>query len=556
MMASSRPAADPSLGPLRRADWRFLLPRPPGGQFARLVLLGGPAGLATRLEQLRLADQVSQEVSITQSTDALIVLHDTPTPLGSAIRCLAPGGVLYAEVDRRTRAGAAVTPQRVRRSLERAGLTVTGTFWAKPDFPLCEMYLPLEAPTALQWYMSTLYTSITASRFALALAIRLITGLRGERMAPLVPCFAITAVAAPPPAARVNALWQMALPAPLAAATLRPLLLTDNGNRAVFLPFPPDGAHPAAVLKVPKLPEFNNKTAGEQAALVALHRRLDASIAATIPRSLGVYQDGEIAVGLETYAPGRALLSSIGRWRATTRDKIVDLELATDWLVRFHRSAEIARPKWGEAERHRWLEAPFDAFRSAFGMTPDEERLLATCRRRGIALIGVPLPIVWQHNDFGPWNIYRAGRTIHVIDWEGGRPGPALCDLLYLVTHWSATARRLRGERAELRSFQALFLETRADDALAVAARTALERYMTELAIDRRFLPLLLVGTWVELALGRFDRGRTLGVLGAPARADNRPLKFLGVLAEATERLFLADSLDDRGPRRGEMGDA
>jgi hypothetical protein len=135
------------------------------------------------------------------------------------------------------------------------------------------------------------------------------------------------------------------------------------------------------------------------------------------------------------------------------------------------------------------------------------------------------------HNDYGPWNIHRAGNRVTVIDWELGpdaqaRRGPALADLIYFATEWHLRARRLRGRRAELRGFRTLFLEPRG--AAARAARDAFEDYMRQVGVDPRFFPLLVVVAWVDRALDRADRQARAGATGS---GENRYADYVRLLA-------------------------
>src|SRR5947209_869294 len=159
---------------LSRADWRFLLPRRDSAPYRHMALFGGPEGLAQEVLQLGLAHQVSSEAS-SGSADVVVYLSKARVPLACALRSLAPGGVLYAEVDRRSRRWWSWSPNRIRRALNRAGLTVTTTYWAKPNFESCEMYLPLEAAGAFEWYLRNLYTPITPQRALLASGLRAVT---------------------------------------------------------------------------------------------------------------------------------------------------------------------------------------------------------------------------------------------------------------------------------------------------------------------------------------------------------------------------------------------
>lgn len=555
--------ADPRNGggnaPLRRADWRFLLPMPPGGAFEHLVLLGGPDGLEERLVEVGLASQVRKTLPDRSSVDAVIVLDDAPADLDRIARCLAPGGVLYLEVDRKTRAGLLASPRRVARSLREAGLIPVGSYAALPDLGECKVYLPMQAPASLAWLVGALYPPSTFTRRVVGTALGRLRGRWTTAALRRVPCHVVVAAKPPLSSSDASVLADSALPAALRHARLHPLVLTDRGNRIVMLPFADDSEQPAAVLKVPKLPGFNGKTENEQAILREMRSQLDFRLRRALPEPLGILHNGDISVGLESYMPGRSLLSSSGRWGAPAGERIGDLQLAAAWLGEFHRRAEIGRAPWGERERSEWISGPFDAYRDSFGVTAAEEHLFERARAHAASLDGLPFPIVWLHRDYNVWNIFRNGRELAVIDWEGGRPGPALCDLLHFITHWYESVRHLRSERSKLRGFHDLFLRPRDGDLYAAAAHEALGRYMTLLRLDAGFLPLLLVYTWVELALRREDQQRLQGELRMDHREGNRNFPFIALLAAHGGTLFRTADLPDRelsaplgAPRGGE----
>lgn len=523
---------------LRRVDWRFLLPQPQKGSFDHLVVLGGPENLAARIREVGVAERVSSTLPGEQPADALAILHDSPVSLRKAVHCLRPGGMLYYEVDRRSGAGLWASPGRIRRMLADAGLTITGIYWAKPDFAHCEMYLPLDRAWALRWYLKTLYTPITPLRTLLEPALRTISAVGSGAFAPFAPCYAVTAVAGPPVDWRPSVLGQATLPPELRERELRPLVFTDAGNRVVLLPFAGRDKQPAAVVKIPKLAEFNAKTEHEQQALARVRAQLDAPLRDTIPTPLGLLHWGDISIGLEHYAPGHSLLRSSGRWHAPVRQKIEDLRLAAEWLAEFHRQTEASRPKWSVFERERWIEQPLAAYADAFGTTTAEELLFNLARQRGRELENASLPIVCRHGDFSVWNIFRTARKLTVIDWEGGRPGLPVGDLIHFVTQWSFAVRRLQGDAAQLRGFGELFLAPERGGVSTRAAEAALHTYMARLNIDPRFLPLLLVMRCVELALGRIEQQRTMRDTGLDIRSGNRYIEYVGVLAAQAQRLF------------------
>jgi aminoglycoside phosphotransferase (APT) family kinase protein len=503
-----------------------------------MVLLGGPSGLAARLVELGAARRVSRSIPNEGSADALVVLHDAHVGLEHAASCLVPGGALYSEIDRRSLRLLGSTPGRLRHSLLKRGLIMTGIYAVSPHFDRCEMYLPLDVPGALRWYVTTIYRASRPVQWALEHALRLLTGFRSDRFAILAPYCAVTAVAGEALEGLPSVLSLPSLPGVLQRHDLRPLALTDAGNRVTVLPFTPGGASPLAVLKIPKHAGFNSRTENEQAILTQIRSLLDAEMRSTVPEPLGMAAFGDINVAVESYIRGHALLRSCGRWSTPVGQKIEDLELAVAWLGKFHTQAQVWRRPWAEAELREWVENPWAVYRQQFGVRRDEESLFTCCQARARLLVGAPLPIVWHHRDFNIWNVYRAGREVSVIDWEGGRHGPPLCDLLLFLTNWVNAVRGLRGDSERMQGFRETFCQDSDGSRISEAVHASIERYVARLAIDRGFLPLLLVHTWVELALRRFDQQRLLGELRPDAGEGNYAVKYVRELAAHTGFLF------------------
>lgn len=539
----ARPAIATSTPPgLRRADWRFLLPRPAAGRFRHLVLLGGPPGLSEQLRSANVADQVSETPPAAASADALILLHDTPFTLEQSVHALQPGGVLYQEVERR-RAG----PARTRRHLLRLGLQPTGLYWVAPDFTTPKRYLSLDVPGMLAWYLSTIYVAGTPLHRLAEWGIRLLTGGRSHSFAPFAPAYAFTATAGTHQPAAPGILTHPNLPACLQRPDLRLVLLTsgqDDGSRVVLLPFAPDSHQPIATLKLTRLPRFNPLTESEHATLTHLHQRLTPPLCQTLPEPHGLLDFDGLTVSLENYVQGHSLWTSTGRWTVSRERKIDDLHLAANWLADFHRQTQVETLCWQPAAINQWLAEPLAAYHSAFGLTPSEEALFTAAHHYAHTLIGLELPLVHRHLDFGPWNLFRNHDSFTVIDWEPytnwsrSRTGPALCDLLYFLTYWSFMVHRCYDPQAELDCFRELHLQPAGQGKLTQVAQHALDAYMTRLGVDPRFRPLLLLYTWVDRALDRLDRQQLLGTAATNPRADNRYLHYVAILTEDYRRLF------------------
>jgi len=558
---------------LRRLDWRFLLPR--NGKFRHLRLFGGPPGLAELMVAANLAEHVTcggtddadLPVCDPDGVDAVVLLNDGRASLKQAVAGLQPGGVLYQEIARRSLASLWLTPDVICRRLERAGLIPTGLYCAAPNFEDCRRYIPLDVPNAVRWYLSSLFVAGTPIHQLIGTLLGLVVGSRSDRLGWFAPCLSVTAVAGGGEKVAGNAepsiLSRPEIRRRLPNAGLRPLLLTsrqDDASRLVMLPFAPshpnraaaaekpfaqEVALPQAVIKIATHPTFNQATELEQVVLQTVRAALDPQMRRSIPEALGSFHYDGLAVSVEGVAPGHSVWVSSGGWGTPSSAKIADLTMGVRWLTEFHTQMEVMRLPWDQQAITAWVEAPLAAYARGQRTTESERRLFDIMQAHAQSLVGETLPLAWQHHDFAPWNLYRAGEQFTVIDWEFNRgwdetrAGPGLCDLLYFVTHWYIIAHHLFTEAAELQALHTLFLCPAHKTDTICAVRSAVADYMAAHEIDRRFLPLLLVYTWVErVAYGR-ARARMLNT-----RASGKFVGYIQTLADHAGQLFSAAHLD------------
>jgi aminoglycoside phosphotransferase (APT) family kinase protein len=530
--------------PLRAADWRFLLPQPERGRFRTLVLLGGAAGIADRIAEIGIADAIIGEIPPKRCADAVVALHGARATPREIADCLLPGGAVYCEIDRRSPRHLTSTPNRVRRSLRRVGLTPTGAYVVGPSLYQPRVFVPLDAPGALAWYLRTLFNPWTPAVALAEAVLRTVVAVGRGRVAALAPHFAVTAVAGETRIGATSVFGISALSAGEDSKTLHPLLLTAThqetlSQRIVVLPFAPDSRQPLAVVKVSKVPMLNATLEAEQRSLTEVRRRLDASMRNTVPRPLGVKRSGDVTVAIETYCPGQSLQRLSFRWGRPLAAKLDDLRLATTWLAEFHRQTTARRVSWGPAERAQFVEAPFRAYSRAFGATERERLLFAAGRRFADSVQGASLPIVLRKPDFFASNIVRFGSELSILDWENPHLGPALCDLLRFLAPWSDAVARAQGDRS-YDNFRKLFFSAPGADPVRDAAQDAIAQYTDHLSVDRRVIPLLLVYTWVDRALHHFQKQRLQGERPRDTRAGNRHIGRVTILAEQAEQLFPA----------------
>jgi aminoglycoside phosphotransferase (APT) family kinase protein len=526
-------------------DWRLLLPNRPMGGFDHLVLLGADAALGApeRIIGLGIARRVDRQLPLDHPVDALVALADARLSPSDTDFRLRPGGAVYWEVEQR--AGFRLGLARARRALRDAGLTAATTYLIQLTPSHGRVYLPLECPAALRWYLGTLYVAGTRGQHLRALALRALAG-RGHRLIPyLARSYAVTAVAGPVGDRSLPILSCPELPLRMRRPDLRTVLLnlgTNEYRRQVLFAFAPGAKLPLAVLKVARIPAGNESVEREHAALQAVRRSVPESLRQSVPEPLGLLHPEGLAVDVQSYLPGRPVAVSTGRWGASWREKLADMRAAAEWLGEFHHLAELDRVPWDAAALGRWVASPLDAYTEVFGASGREERLFGAVRERAHILLGMQVPVVWQHGSFDPPNITRAGRRINVVDWEHAAPGLPLLDLIHFATRWNDAARGLRTAETRAHGMCAVFCGLERDDRGAATVRRALAQYMRRLDLDPRFLPAAVVLTCVTDALRGFARSA-----GSQDTARNRRealpyvtslLASIDMLAKHTEALF------------------
>jgi hypothetical protein len=509
-----------------------LLPLPPGG-FEHLVLLGGSEAVAETIVEEGVAGRVSRVVPAERSADAAAILDGAGVGCEEVARSLRPGASLYWEV--RTRGRLTTSERRLRARLHRAGFSLTGLYWARPDFQQCHQFIPLDFPEALEWYLS-----MSANR---SLWRRLLTGGPGLRWAAMAALRiarhrVVIATLGSGNEVSPSILEHPSVRREIGEVRARCLVInragTDASRRIAVFPFAPGAKEPATVLKFSRLPERNEDLEEEQRIAGEIRERLDFRMRQTIPAPLGTFRWGAVVVGVECFARGMLLSSHPASQRRT---RIEDLRLVTLWFKDFHSQTRLRDEPLTPLSVRTRIEGPLAAYVSAFGATPYETRLFEQTRERALSLQGKVLPIVWSHTGFSEGNISRSHEEINVFDWEATEAGIPLRDLIYFVTGWHYRSSGCSGSDARLRSFEKLFLFHH-EDVLAQHARTALADGMNALSIDVGFFPVLLVMTWVMRALGRLKRIHAFSGPPGDARENILDIAFLQILAANVEGLF------------------
>ncbi len=343
----------------------------------------------------------------------------------------------------------------------------------------------------------------------------------------IAPCYAVTAVRGGhgSPAIVATAATEGVPGAQDAQAVFLAHGSTD-WNRLVVLLFEPDGQAPIAAIKVPRVARFNREIRWEHDVLRTLNQDLPQELAESIPRSR-IFHWNDLSVSIETCVSGASLNC---RARPADEGALNDLHSAVEWLACFHRHTTIVRvPAKTWARRH--FDRVYGKYAKTFGLTAAEARLFDNLQRSIEQLNIETLPIVWQHADLGPPNLYLDDGKVSVIDWETARRGPALQDLLYLVADWTAAVTGQTSDLEARQNFRSLYCEDAPGGTFFDSVHLEIADYMCRTGMAASLFPVLLVFTFVDKALERVRRLTTLGRSSANRREGNRFVDYVGILA-------------------------
>ena len=211
---------------------------------------------------------------------------------------------------------------------------------------------------------------------------------------------------------------------------------TWEEKKGVFLLFESGDSRPRWVLKFPRLQ-------GPSASLLAEEANLRSAVsagpavAAHLPRVLGRVLAEGFHASLEHAAPGVPLTVFL-RSGASEPAKLEVLDAVCEWTV------ELAA---GTAERR----SAHDRGVTAERPVPDDATADLECQLMRV-------PVVLQHDDLWPRNIFADGDSFTVIDWGAAKHGWPLWDLLGFLMNAVPLLRGAGDERSHVRLLRDLFL--------------------------------------------------------------------------------------------------
>ena len=498
---------------LRRVDWRFLLSSPLP---QRLLCLGD--------DDLRAScELVAGQVDAAPTPDArrydVVVVQDAAGPaLSQAFASLRAGGELYGEWHTEN-------ADDVRALLAQTGFVGIRDYWPWPAPPNAEVWVPLDAPQAFDYFVSVDRHVYSGVRHRIGTRARRLLARRQLESGRVTPVCAVartpddgTAVDDGVPAIlqRVRTSGPPAQPpGPLACA-----LLTGGPrtiSKVVGLVYTSEQPSPTYVVKWPRVRESEAGLSNEATVLDACQAR---GPAPGVPRVLATIGSGATLAVAETAARGTPMFA-----RLTARNFSSLSQLGAGWLTDFNGAQDGARAS--NAVLRARADGAMARFADTFGEIADRSLLddAATLLR--------PLrdvPAVIEHRDYGPWNIFvdDAGQ-LAVLDWESSRvDGLPLLDLIYFITYMAFF---LEGAMVSRRFVDAYRASLDLRTVTGAMRHQLLERYRQRFAITDDSMGALRVLCWLEHAESEFQ-AFTTDAAGQPTAEQLKTSVFAQLWAE------------------------
>jgi hypothetical protein len=424
---------------LRRADWRFLLPNP-----KPVKTICFATGFLARATAFISDSIVDGPVDDSRHCDLAVAVDPDRVTLQQAWDALDPGGSLYIEWYSPLTGGS----KRVCQRLEEAGFVDVTCYWPWPSLNRSYFWLPLHAPSALQYFKTnrlrvralvsrigavvrqapwrlSLWLGLTLPFCATARKPGLSTVSVDDKPSTVIPLQSASDTRIDLLAA-VKAGWTSWGFAP--ANHLSSLLLTGgprSGSKVVRLVFADQESRPRIAIKISRVPECIPTLLREATALRTI-RSLRPNGMAGIPRVLFCREEPGLVILGESALTGRPL------WTLLDADNYHDIALqATTWLADFVGRPQLRpRSQWW----NRLIEPVIADFSESFGPILDRGML-----RETDAILNTldSLPVVCEHRDFSPWNILvDSENELIILDWESTElQGLPAIDLIYFLTY-------------------------------------------------------------------------------------------------------------------------
>lgn len=269
---------------------------------------------------------------------------------------------------------------------------------------------------------------------------------------------------------------------------------TEPVGKVVLLAFAGDERVPRFALKLARLKEHNSAIQNEYQNLrrIAGHGRHGR---VRTPESLLCWENEGRLCLVESVVEG------VDLWQATSRSRSVAFVAPiVEWLIHLSRMTVECRSQPLTEHVTASVERAARQVRTA-----QERRVLDAAIRHLQTLPAGPLPVVFEHDDMGTWNI-TVSREGHlgVLDWESSRPdGLPARDLFYFLAHYGFMMDESRTPADRLRSFVATFLRR---GPFAHIATSAVHRYADALRLSHAWLGPLFLMCWLGHATAEVDR--------------------------------------------------
>jgi aminoglycoside phosphotransferase (APT) family kinase protein len=510
------PAAEPEQernARLRRADWRVLLSKP---RPERVLCLTGGA-LADAVGEIA-GTIVDAREAVRDPCDLVVARDPDVATLAHAAKALRSGGSCYCEWHRPQRGGLSG----IRRRLKQAGFDDVTSYWAwPPPGRLPSVWIPLEGDGAIRWFRETRTPSRSWGRRALHLVRR--TGWRLARNAGLLLPVCTVAVKGSP-----GGLWAE-LARGDAATRLHggpaSVLLLTGGPRSISkivgLVFAEPDPAPRLAVKLARTEDARRALEREADALRALER-LRPTLPG-VPRVVFERRDPEVPLLAETVVAGVPLFERIAP------NTYAGLAMAgTQWLVHL---AGPPRPVPRSTWWPRFARPVVEQFELNFQSVVDEDRRAAS--RAVMAAVG-DLPVVFEHGDFAPWNLFIDERDgLGVLDWESSRSeGLPGLDILYFLTYHSFFLEGAVESPASRAAYRACFDPSTPTGRVSAAC---LDRYASAVGVPHGSWAGLRLLLWMQKSA--YEHRRLLeDAGGTPDRPALQESLFFGLWEEELAR--------------------
>lgn len=323
--------------------------------------------------------------------------------------------------------------------IRRAGFNTVSTYAPVPNYHKYSNMIPLGSINAVKYYVDRLFSHRKPTAIFFNKIVKLFH-LYGP-LKYFVPCYSFMACKGnkkPTLEVFLRSRWQDIARKRGVPPEKFSYILRTGVDKIILFVFNDSAKVPHCVLKVQRKPA-RGRLESETEIFKYLKDIKSSLMERSVPDIVYSGRMGDEPVLIENVIPGSCLEHSIPKggspsWKSRTKSNIT---LVVSWLTEFQHLTKSGELILDSGAIDRYFDPVLGALEKYDKSTIDKDYALSRIAELKRSVEGKRIPLVVQHRDFGPSNIFLDGNNLTVLDWVWARKaGESLYDLFYFLSRY------------------------------------------------------------------------------------------------------------------------